>query len=157
MATPVVHNPLRTITIMKRALTAFVLTLAATAACADPADIVIDHAHARATVPGQGTGAAYVDIENRGKTSDRLIKISSPIAQSAEVHSMTMDGSIMRMREVPQIELKPGAKVAMATNEGFHIMLIGLKQPLRPGQKIPLALRFEKAGRIDVEAVVDTN
>ncbi len=142
---------------MKNTLIAIALMFVAALAAAQPAAIVIDHAHARATVPGQTTGAAYVDIENRGKTEDKLLKISSPVAQSAEVHSMTMDGSIMRMREVPQIDLKPAAKVSMAANEGLHIMLIGLKAPLRPGQKIPLALRFEKAGKIEIEAVVDAN
>lgn len=140
---------------MKNLPIALTLMFTAAAACADPGAIVVDHAHARATAPGQTTGAAYIDIENRGKTSDKLLKISSPIAESAEVHSMTMDGSIARMREVGVIELKPAAKIAMAANDGLHIMLIGLKQPLRPGQKIPLALRFEKAGKMDVEVVVD--
>ena len=139
---------------MKNTTLALILMFAA-AAWAGSGAIVVDHAHARATVPGQTTGAAYVDIENRGKTGDRLLKISSPAAQSAEVHSMTMDGSIMRMREVGQIELKPAAKITMAASEGFHIMLIGLKAPLKPGQKIPLALSFEKAGRIEVDALVD--
>ena len=133
------------------------LLLVTANATADPAGIVISHAHARATVPGQTTGAAYIDIENRGKTDDKLLKIVTPAAQSAEVHSMTMDGSIMRMREVGQIDLKPAAKVAMAANEGYHIMLVGLKQPLKPGQKIPLSLRFEKAGKIDIDVMVDAN
>lgn len=142
---------------MKHLLIAASLILVSLSAAADPNAIVIDHAHARPTVPGQTTGAAYIDIENRGKTGDKLLKISSGVAQSAEVHSMAMDGSIMRMREVGQVDLKPAAKVGMAANEGLHIMLIGLKQPLRPGQKIPLSLRFEKAGKIDVEAIVDAN
>ncbi|HEX8956337.1 MAG TPA: copper chaperone PCu(A)C [Burkholderiaceae bacterium] len=142
---------------MKMLPVALILMFFATASSAAPSAITVDHAHARATVPGQTTGAAYVDIENRGKADDKLLKISSPVAQSAEVHSMAMDGTIMRMREVGQIDLKPAAKVAMAPNEGMHIMLIGLKQPLRPGQKIPLSLRFEKAGKIDVEAIVDAD
>jgi copper(I)-binding protein len=144
---------------MTMKLTQFSIALLFIAAnsAADPASIVVSRAHARATVPGQTTGAAYIDIENRGKTDDKLLKIVTPAAQSAEVHSMTMDGSIMRMREVGQIDLKPAAKVAMAANEGYHIMLVGLKQPLKAGQKIPLSLRFEKAGKIDVEAVVDGN
>ena len=142
---------------MKHILVTALLGFTAAAALADPAAIVIDHAHARATVPGQTTGAAYLDIENRGKASDKLLRINSPIAQSAEVHSMVMDGSIMRMREVSQIELKPGAKVGMGANEGYHVMLIGLKHPLRAGERIPLSLRFEKAGKIDIDVMVDTN
>lgn len=136
---------------------ALTLMLTAASAFADTNTIIISHAHARATVPGQTTGAVYLDIENRGKIDDKLLRIATPVAQSAEVHSMTMDGTIMRMREVGQIDLKPAAKISMAPNEGYHIMLVGLKQPLKPGQKIPLGLRFEKAGKIDIDVMVDTN
>jgi copper(I)-binding protein len=136
---------------------ALTLMLTAASAFADTNTIIISHAHARATVPGQTTGAVYLDIENRGKIDDKLLRIATPVAQSAEVHSMTMDGTIMRMREVGQIDLKPAAKISMAPNEGYHIMLVGLKQPLKSGQKIPLGLRFEKAGKIDIDVMVDTN
>lgn len=121
----------------------------------DHANLVFDHPHARPTVPGQTSGAAYISMENKGKTADRLLRISSPVAQSAEVHSMTMDGNIMRMREVGQVELNPAAKVVMSAGEGYHIMLVGLKKPLKPGDKIPLNLYFEKAGKVELEAVVD--
>jgi len=67
-----------------------------------------------------------------------------------------MDGSIMRMREVTQLELKPAAKLTMGPGDGYHIMLVGLKKALRPGEKIPLNLRFEKAGKVELEAVVDS-
>jgi copper(I)-binding protein len=132
------------------------ITFAGSALADDHAVMVITNAHARPTVAGQTSGAAYFDIENKGKTSDRLLKVSSPAAQSAEVHSMTMDGSIMRMREVTQLELKPSAKLTMSPGDGYHIMLVGLKKALKPGEKIPLNLRFEKAGKIELEAVVDS-
>ncbi len=132
------------------------LSLSGSALADDHASMVVNNAHARPTVPGQTSGAAYIDIENKGKTSDRLLTVSSPAAQSAEVHSMTMDGSIMRMREVTQLELKPAAKLTMGPGDGYHIMLVGLKKALRPGAKIPLNLRFEKAGKIELEAVVDS-
>jgi copper(I)-binding protein len=116
----------------------------------------IDHAHARATVPGQSTGAAYISVENKGNVSDKLLSVASPVAKSAEVHSMAMDGNVMRMREVSELELKPSTRIVMQAGDGYHIMLVGLKQALKPGQKIPLSLRFEKAGKIDIEASVDS-
>ena len=145
---------------MKRTLLALTCGLAvnwAMAADYHAGDLHISNPHARATVPGQTTGAVYFTIENTGKTGDKLLGITTSASQSAELHNMQMDGDIMRMREVGQVDLKPATKVTMAANEGLHIMLIGLKQPLRPGQKIPLSLRFEKAGKIDVDVTVDTN
>jgi copper(I)-binding protein len=115
----------------------------------------IDHAHARATVPGQSSGAAYVSIENNGKVSDKLLAVASPVAKSAEVHNTIMDGNIMRMRDVSELELKPSAHIVMQPGDGYHIMLVGLKQALKPGEKIPLSLRFEKAGKIEIEVSVD--
>jgi len=132
------------------------LSFAGAALADDHASVVVSNAHVRPTVPGQTSGAAYLDIENKGKISDKLLTVSSPAAQSAEVHSMTMDGSIMRMREVTQLELKPAAKLTMGPGDGYHIMLVGLKKALRPGEKIPLNLRFEKAGKVELEAVVDS-
>ncbi|HSY30209.1 MAG TPA: copper chaperone PCu(A)C [Burkholderiaceae bacterium] len=117
--------------------------------------IQINHAHARPTVPGQLSGAAYLSIENKGSHSDKLLTVSSPIAASAEVHNTIMDGNIMRMREVSELEVQSSARVVMAPGDGYHIMLVGLKKALVPGEKIPLSLRFEKAGKLEIEAVVD--
>ncbi|HYD78728.1 MAG TPA: copper chaperone PCu(A)C [Paucimonas sp.] len=114
----------------------------------------IDQPQARATVPGQPSGAAYLTIENGDKSADKLIAASSPVANSVELHTMTMDGDVMRMREVPSIVLPPGAKVAMKPGNGYHIMLMGLKQPLKEGGKFPLTLTFEKAGKAEVEVRV---
>jgi len=107
-------------------------------------------------VPGQSSGAAYLSIENKGSHSDKLLSVSSPIAASAEVHNTIMDGNIMRMREVSELEVQPSARVVMTPGDGYHIMLVGLKKALVPGQKIPLSLRFEKAGKLEIEAVVDS-
>lgn len=143
---------------MKRFIIALGATLLVNAALADDshnANLQVTQAHARPTVPGQSSGAAYLAIENKGKTADKLLKITTPIAASAEIHSTTMDGGIMRMREVDTLELQPAANVTMTPGDGYHIMLVGLKKALVPGQKIPLSLRFEKAGKLDIEVVVD--
>ncbi len=85
----------------------------------------------------------------------KLLAVATPAAKSVEVHSMQMDGNMMRMREVGELELKPAARIAMQPGDGYHIMLLGLKQALKPGEKIPLTLRFEKAGKLEIEATVD--
>jgi copper(I)-binding protein len=118
--------------------------------------ISIDYPHARPTVPRQPAGAAYLTLENRGDASDRLLSLSSPVARSAEIHTMSMDGDVMRMREVGVLDLAPAAKVEMKPGHGYHIMLMGLKQPLKAGDKFPLTLNFEKAGKIEVSVMVDS-
>jgi copper(I)-binding protein len=118
-------------------------------------DMRIGHPHARATVPGQPSGAVYLSIQNSGKAADKLIAVSSPIAQNASIHTMAMDGNVMKMREVQTIDLGPGAKVAMKPGDGYHVMLIGLKQPLKRDDKFPLTLTFEKAGKVEVQVHVD--
>jgi hypothetical protein len=114
----------------------------------------IERAVARTTVPGQPSGAAYLSIENRGKTGDKLVSVDSPIAKSAQIHTMAMEGNMMKMREVDGIDLKPGSTIAMEPGNGYHIMLFGLKQPLKAGDTFPLMLTFEKAGKLKVSTTV---
>ena len=118
-------------------------------------DLQIQHPHARATVANQPSGAAYLAIENKGKLADKLIAVSSPVAKSAEIHTMSMDGNVMKMREVDGIDIKPSARVAMQPGHGYHIMLVGLKQALKAGDKFPLTLTFEKSGKVDVSVSVE--
>lgn len=116
--------------------------------------IHIDHPYARATVPGQPSGGAYLTLENRGKDADRLLAADSPAAKKTEIHTMSMVGNVMKMREADGIELAPAAKVVMQPGDGYHIMLIGLKQQLKAGDTLPLTLTFEKAGKVEVSVHV---
>ena len=114
-----------------------------------------------AFVPDQSdvNGARYVfaytiTITNTGTTPDRLVSAKSAAAGAVQVHEMKMEGNVMRMREVDGgLAIAPGATVTLAPG-GLHIMLMGLKAPLRQGEKVPLTLVFEKAGSIDVELAV---
>lgn len=119
----------------------------------DLGSLHIGHPYARPTPPGASTGAAYLSIANRGKTPDSLVRASTPRAQATELHSMSMDGNIMRMRQVQAVAAAAGATVKLEPG-GFHLMLTGLKQPLKTGERFPLTLHFEKAGQITVEIVV---
>jgi len=109
----------------------------------------IDQAWVRPTVPGQGTGGAYLSVSNSGPAADRLLGGSSPAAARVEVHEMRMDGNVMRMRELTALNLPAGKRIQLAPG-GLHLMLVDLKAPLKIGDKVPLKLRFEKAGEIDV-------
>lgn len=110
----------------------------------------------RATPPGATTGAGYLAITNPGKTPDRLVGGSTPVAAKLEIHEMSMTGGVMRMRPIAgglvigagqTMTLKPG---------GYHLMLIGLKRPLKAGEQTPVTLTFERAGPVktalDVQA-----
>jgi copper(I)-binding protein len=109
----------------------------------------IGHPWARPTLPGQSTGGGYLSVDNRGGAPDRLLGGNTPAAAAVEVHEMRMEGDVMRMREIKTLDLPAGKLVTLAPG-GFHLMLIGLKGPLKVGDRVPLKLRFERAGEIDV-------
>ena len=115
--------------------------------------LVVERPYAR--VSAARNGAAYVTIVNNGEQSDRLIRAASPRSTKVEMHTMTMDGDIMRMRQVTDIEVPSKAKVAIRPGEGLHIMLIGLKGPLTEGERFPLSLEFERSGKLEVTVEVE--
>ena len=114
----------------------------------------IAHPWARITVPGQSAGGAFFSVQNTG-AADRLLGASSPAAERVELHTMAMEGDVMRMREVKAIELPAGRTVDLQPSASFHLMMMGLKAPLKQGDKVPLTLRFEKAGEVTVELKVE--
>jgi copper(I)-binding protein len=126
----------------------------ATLAQTPPANpIVADQPWARATPPGAKTGAAYMTLANNGTAADRLLGATTPLADKVEFHKETEENGVSRMREVPSIEVQPGAKVTFKPGE-MHMMMVGLRQPLKEGQTLPLTLQFEKAGSIPVTASI---
>jgi len=116
--------------------------------------IEISNPWARATPKGATIGGGYMTITNKGTDADRLIGGSTPIADRLQVHQMTMDKGVMTMRPVEGgLEIKPGQTVELKP-ESFHVMLIGLKEPLAKGQHVKATLEFAKAGKVDIEYVV---
>ena len=114
--------------------------------------IRIDHPYARATAAGQPIGGAYLKLDNQG-ADDRLLSASAAVSKSVEMHSMAMDGDVMRMRQVQAIELPAGKTVELKPG-GLHIMLVGLKAPLKAGNHFPMKLTFAKAGELTVDVMV---
>jgi periplasmic copper chaperone A len=105
----------------------------------------------RATPKGATVAGAYLKITNTGTTPDRLVGGSSPVAGRFEVHEMTMDNGVMKMRPLKGgLEIKPGQSVEFKPGS-YHIMLLDLKQPLKKGDHVKGTLNFEKAGSIDVD------
>ena len=142
-----------------RVLLASALCATAFAAAAHGAkagDIAIDHPFATPSIAGAPNGAAYLaSIENKGAVADRLVRASTPAAARVELHTMAVDAQgVMRMREIDGIALAPKAKVQMKPGAGLHMMLIGLKEPLKEDASFPLTLEFERAGKVDVKVIV---
>lgn len=118
-------------------------------------NLKIDHPWARATPKGASVGGGYMKITNTGTEPDRLIGGSTDMAKRFEVHEMTMDGGVMKMRPVAGgIEIKPGQTV-MLDPSGYHVMFVGLKDQLKQGGRFNATLDFAKAGKIDVDFVIE--
>lgn len=137
-------------------ITAFVLGTAALASQAHSfkaGALDIGHPFARATAVGQPTGGAYLSVDNHGG-NDRLLSASAEVSKTVELHTMSMDGNVMRMRQVESIDL-PAGKLTELKPGALHMMLIGLKTPLKAGDSFPLKLMFEKAGEVTVTVNVE--
>ena len=100
------------------------------------------------------TGVVFFTISNAGNTTDRLLRASTPIAARVALHQMAVDEGMMKMRAVPSLELRPGARLELQPG-GYHLMLLDLKQPLKAGEKFPITLIFERAGTLTVPVQVE--
>lgn len=125
------------------------------AAPAKAQSVAVEEPWARATIGQSKNSAVYMRLVNRGGEMDRLVAASSPAAAATELHATIRDGEVMKMRAVQAIDLKPGEAVVFEPG-GLHVMFLGVKQPLHTGDHVPLVLQFEKAGKIEVQAVVRT-
>ncbi len=119
-------------------------------------ELTVTDAWSRTTPPGVTVGVAYLRISNGSTKSDRLLRISTPVASSAQVHRTEVLDGISRMRQVAVLHVAAGEKVEFAPN-GMHVMLMGLKKPLVEGQKFELEMLFEVSGPRKVAVVVRKN
>lgn len=131
---------------------AFALALLLTggsAAAQTAGGIQIDQPFSRATPGGAKVGAGYMTIVNKGG-ADKLVSATTAAADRVEIHEMKMEGSVMKMKEIPGgLPIEAGKSVSLAPG-GYHLMLMGLKAPLKEGGKVPVTLTFERAGKLDV-------
>lgn len=111
-------------------------------------DLVITQAWSRATPGGAKIAGGYLTIENKGAAADRLIGGAVDVAARVEVHEMSMKDGVMTMRQLDKgLAIEPGKTVKLAPG-GYHLMLMDLTSPLKQGDKLPVTLEFEKAGKV---------
>lgn len=98
--------------------------------------------------------AGYLTIVNGAEAADTLVSATSPRAASVEVHEMSMDGAVMRMRQVTGgLAIPSGGEVSLAPG-GNHLMFMGVTQPFAEGESIPVTLTFANAGAVEVQLPV---
>lgn len=117
-----------------------------------PPAVSVSAPWARATAGGQTTGAAYLTLTS--PMADQLLAASTPVAGTAEVHENVMDGTIMRMRPIPHLDLPANTAVTLKPG-GYHVMLTDLHAPLIAGQSFPLHLTFAHAAPVDLTVTVE--
>jgi len=115
------------------------------------AQVTIEQAWVRATVPGQPVAGAYLKI--RSAQAAALVAVSTPVTARAEIHEMKMEGGVMKMRPVQRIELPAGKTVELKSG-GYHLMLMNITKPLRPGETVPITLVIERPDRSRQEVEV---
>ena len=118
-------------------------------------ELHIAHPWSMELPPNAPTVAAYFVVHNNGKTPDRLLSVSTPVAGKAELHEHRHENGLMKMQQVQNVDIPPGGEVVFAPM-GYHVMLLELKDKstLVDGQRFPLTLHFEKAGNVTVEVAV---
>ena len=122
-------------------------------------DLYVKHPYSVPSIAGAKNGVAYFkSIKNSGANADQLISVRAQVAERAELHEMKMEGDVMKMRPLSSIDIPAGSEVSFAKGNpnGFHLMLLGLKKPLKDGDRFPVWLTFKHAGEVEVEVWVQT-
>lgn len=149
---------MRVLTLLSAAILMMTVTIGVTASpssvlAAEKHDMVVKDAWSRARPPSAKVGGAFMMIHNEGEKADRLIGASSPVAKRTEIHESLMKDGVMSMAPIDDLPIKPGGMVMLKPG-GYHVMLMGLKEPLVEGEMFPLTLIFEHAGEIRVKVHV---
>ncbi len=114
-------------------------------------DLVISSAWSRATPQGAAVAGGYVTISNRGTSAERLISFITDLAAQPEIHEMSNEGGVMKMRPLGKGLVIPAGATVKLEPGGYHLMLLQLKKGLTAGQRFKATLVFEKAGPVEVE------
>jgi periplasmic copper chaperone A len=115
--------------------------------------LTIHHPWARATPTGAKVGALYLTVSNSGAEGDRLLSVSTDAAEHCEIHASESGTGMMTMRMVEEVDIPAGDSISLAP-QGTHVMLMGLKAPLKKGTTFPATLHFDKAGEVAIEVTV---
>ena len=115
--------------------------------------VTVEQPWSRATPPGSQIGVGFMQLRNAGSTAERVVGAASPLAGRVEMHVTRREGDVMRMRQVQAFEIPAGGSFELKPG-GAHLMLVGLERPLKQGDRVPLTLRLEKGGEVQVELEV---
>ncbi len=135
------------------ALTIGVAVNASTASAQSAGPMVVTKPWARASILQSRPGVAYLTIRNNSASADQLLGVTSPIANNVRIHTSSMSNGVMTMRSLPYLRIEVGQEIMMQPG-GMHLMLTGLRKPLREGAQLPLVLEFKTAGRLQVNAQI---
>ena len=113
----------------------------------------VEHPWARASIGAAKAGATYLTVVNHGETVDLLVGATTPVAKHAGLHTHLMEQGVMKMRPLEAVEVAPGEPTVFKPG-GLHIMLTGLRHPLKEGETFPLTLTFRNAGSLEVDVRV---
>jgi copper(I)-binding protein len=131
----------------RTALAALALALIGTLQAAP--GITIEDPWTRATAPGQAVAGGFMTLVNASGADDRLLRASSPVAKEVQIHNTSMDGGVMRMRQLPEgVAVPTGARVEFKPR-ALHLMFMELKAPIAVGSTVPVTLEFERAGKVE--------
>lgn len=119
------------------------------------ANVKVENAYVRATPPGLPNSAAFMSVKNDGSKELSIVKATSTVAKKVELHTHDMKDGVMKMYQVPEIKI-PAKSETVLKPGGFHIMLIGLHNPLKVGENVNLTLTLSNGNTIDVSAPVKT-
>lgn len=149
---------MKVLTILSAAILMVAVTIGMTGSpssvlAAEKHEMVVKDAWSRARPPSAKVGGAFMMIHNEGAKMDRLIAASSPVAKRTEIHESLMKDGVMSMAPITDLPIKPGEKIMLKPGS-YHVMLMGLKEPLVKGEMFPLTLVFEHAGEIKVKVHV---
>ena len=150
---------MKLLTLVQVALAAVALLFAAPALATEPTAVKVgglelSGAYLRATLPKAPVGGGFLTIVNTGTVDDRLVSAASPAAGDVQLHEMTMDGGVMKMRRLADGIPIPAGKTVALSPSGLHLMFMQLKQALVEGTTVPVTLTFEKAGPIELQFAV---
>jgi periplasmic copper chaperone A len=133
---------------------ALLLTMVASSAFAHEyklGSLVVNHPWSRSTPKGATVAGGYLKITNTGTTADRFVAGSSNAGKRFEIHEMSLNGGVMKMRELKEgVEIPPGATVEFKPGS-YHVMFVDIAKPFAKGDKVKASLTFEKAGKLEVE------
>jgi copper(I)-binding protein len=133
---------------------ALALTLVTATAANAIAPLTVSSAWSRPAVAGTN-GVGYLVIANPGKAPDALVRVETPLAAKVEMHSSSMAGGVMSMKQETRVAIPPGGRAAFAPG-GYHLMLIGLTRTVKAGDKIPAILTFASGAKVHTAFAVGT-